>query len=268
MTTIRSVARASRILVHLGEQPEGCTAKEVSVALGLPLPTAYHLLGTLVAEGLLAKDSRRRYRLGPALATIADAFVRQFSPPEYLIGPLHRLARETGETAYVGAWRHDRIVVLAAVEGGNAVRVSGAHLGYVESAHARASGKLLLALASEAVRTVYLALYPLVPVTPRTIVQPDEFELELERIRLRGYAVDEEEFREGVACVAAPVIESGHSVAAYSISAPAERFGRRRAELIERVLDATRWAAEAGGHDARTRAALERFHHLESRSAS
>ena len=101
-------------------------------------------------------------------------------------------------------WRHDRIVVLASVEGGNAVRVSGAHLGYVESAHARASGKLLLAFASEEVRAAYLALNPLVPVTPRTIVQPDEFELELERIRLRGYAVDEEEFREGVACVAAP----------------------------------------------------------------
>lgn len=133
------------------------------------------------------------------------------------------------------------------------MRVSGANLGFVESAHARASGKLLLAFASEEVRTAYLALNPLVPVTPRTIVQPEEFELELERIRLRGYAVDEEEFREGVSCVAAPVMESGHAVSAYSVSAPAERFGRRRAELIDCVLDATREAAEAGGHNARTR---------------
>ena len=69
MTTIRSVARASRILVQLGEQPDGRTAKEVAVALELPLPTTYHLLGTLVAEGFVTKDSRRRYRLGPALST-------------------------------------------------------------------------------------------------------------------------------------------------------------------------------------------------------
>ena len=165
MTTIRSVARASRMLVLLGEQPEGRTAKEVADELGLPLPTAYHLLGTLVAEGLVAKDSRRRYRLGSALGPIADAYVRQFSPPEYLVGPLHRLAEESGETAYVGSWRHDRIVVLASVEGANAVRVSGAHLGYVESAHARASGKLLLAFATEEVRAEYLRLNPLVPVT-------------------------------------------------------------------------------------------------------
>jgi len=254
MTTIRSVARASRILVQLGEQPDGCTAKEVAVALEMALPTTYHLLGTLVGEGFVVKDSRRRYRLGPAIGTIADAYVRQFSPPEYLIGPLYRLADATGETVYVVTWRHDRIVVLASVEGGSAVRVSGVNLGYVESAHARASGKLLLAFASDEVRTAYLALNPLVPITPRTIVQADEFELELERIRLRGYSVDEEEFLEGVSCVAAPVIESGHAVSAYSISSPAERFGRRRVELIDCLLDATRRAAADGGHDVRTRA--------------
>jgi IclR family transcriptional regulator, acetate operon repressor len=254
MTTIRSVARASRILVHLGQQADGGTAKEVALALGMPLPTAYHLLGTLVGEGLVAKDSRRRYRLGPALGAISDAFLRQFSPPEYLVGPLHQLAQETGETAYVVAWRHDRIVVLASVEGQNAVRVSGTHLGYIEAAHARASGKLLLALAPDDARTAYLSLNPLVPITPRTIVQADEFELELERIRLVGHAVDEEEFREGVACLAAPVIESDHVVAAYSISAPADRFRRTRNELLEAVLAATRGAADAGGHDMRSKA--------------
>jgi DNA-binding IclR family transcriptional regulator len=252
MTVIRSVARASRILVHLSQQPDGSTAKEVAVALALPLPTAYHLLGTLVAEGLVAKDSRRRYGLGPALGAISDSFLRQFSPPEYLVAPLHRLAHQTGETAYVVGWRHDRIVVLASVEGQNAVRVSGLHLGYIENAHARASGKLLLAYADDEMRSGYLALNPLVSVTPHTIVKADEFELELERTRLRGYAVDEEEFREGVACLAAPVLEGSRAVAAYSISAPAERFRQRRTELLEDVLDATRSAALAGGHVART----------------
>ena len=48
MTVIRSVSRASQILVHLGEQQESRSAKEIAAALGLALPTAYHLLGTLV----------------------------------------------------------------------------------------------------------------------------------------------------------------------------------------------------------------------------
>ena len=97
-------------------------------------------------------------------------------------------------------------------------------------------------------REAYLLENPLVAVTPRTIVELGELRLELERTRLLGFAVDEEEFREGVACVAAPLLESGYPVAAYSISAPVERFRRRRQELIDHVVEATRQAAlERGG---------------------
>ena len=225
MTTIRSVARASRILVHLGEQPEGCTAKEVAVALGLPLPTAYHLLGTLVAEGLAAKDSRRRYRLGPALGPDR----RRFRPP---VQP----ARVPDRPA-APACRRERARPPMSVRGGTTASSSSprsreatlyASRAPISATSSRPTHVRRGSSCSPSPRTRCARhtspLNPLVPVTPRTIVQPDEFELELERIRLRGYAVDEEEFREGVACVAAPVIESGNAVAAYSVSAPAERF--------------------------------------------
>jgi len=253
MTVIRSVSRASRILVHLGEQQESRSAKEIAAALGLALPTAYHLLGTLVGEGLLTKDSGRRYQLGPALAAITDAYMRQFTPADYLVGPLRQLADASGETAYVGCWRQNRLAVLASVEGQNAVRVSGVHVGFATAAHARASGKVLLAFAPDSLREAYLLENPLVGVTTRTIVEPSELRLELERSHLLGFAVDEEEFREGVACVAAPLLESGYPVAAYSISAPVERFRRRRQELIDHVVEATRQAAaeRGGGPDLR-----------------
>ena len=245
MTTIRSAARVSRILSHVAEQPAGSTAKEIAGALGLPLPTAYHLLGTLVGEGLLAKDGHRRYQLGPVVGTIADAYARQLTPPEFLVAPLHRLAHETSETAYVATWRHGRIAVLASVEGSSAVRVSGLHLGFAGFGHARASGKVLLAYGTDAMRRTYLLANPLVPVTARTIVEPHELELELERTRLRGYAVDEEEFREGVACAAAPVLEDGRIVAAYSLSAPIERFRRNREQLLGQLVAVAREAEGA-----------------------
>jgi IclR family transcriptional regulator, acetate operon repressor len=245
MTVIRSAVRVSRILAHVAEQPGGSSAKELAAALDLSLPTAYHLLGTLVAEGLLAKDGQRRYRLGPMAGRIADAYARQFAPPEHLVQPLHRLAAATSETAYLATWRAGRVAVLASVEGQNAVRVSGVRLGFADAAHARASGKALLAFAPEAARRTYLVANPLVAVTPRTIVDPHEFELELERIRLRGYAVDEEEFREGVACAAAPLLDGGRAVAAFSISAPTERFRQNRDELVAQVIAAGEEAAVA-----------------------
>jgi IclR family acetate operon transcriptional repressor len=243
VTRIRSVARVSSILGHVAGEPAGATAKEIAGALELPLPTAYHLLGTLVAEGLLAKDARRCYLLGPRLGALAEAYTRQFTPPDQLVAPLHRLATTTGETAYLAAWRSGRVAVLASVEGDSAVRVSGTHIGFAESAHARASGKALLAFAPEAVRRAYLLANPLVPVTARTIVDAEEFRLELERTRARGFAVDEEEFREGVACASAPVLQEQLCVAAYSISAPSERFRRQRDELVAALVEATRAAA-------------------------
>jgi IclR family acetate operon transcriptional repressor len=235
---IRSAVRVSRILAHVAGQPGGATAKEIAQALALPLPTAYHLLGTLVSEGMLTKNAQRRYRLGPTLGTIANAYVRQIAPPEHLVAPLHELAAATGETAYLATWRDDRVAIVASVEGRNAVRVSGLHLGVADHVHARASGKVLLAFAPESLRAAYLRAHPLVPLTRRTIVDESKLEQELERTRRRGYGIDDQEFREGVACAAAPVLDNGHAVAVYAVSAPAERFRVTRDQLLEDLLKA------------------------------
>jgi len=47
--------------------------------------------------------------------------------------------------------------------------------------------------------------------------------------RRQGFAVDDEEFHEGVRCIAAPIRDShGSVVAAIGISAPANRLPKRR----------------------------------------
>lgn len=79
-TRIQSVARSCQLLLWLAERPDGATAKEAAFATKLALSTAYHLLNTLVEEGLLVKDSERRYILGEATARLAHAY-RQRSEP-------------------------------------------------------------------------------------------------------------------------------------------------------------------------------------------
>ncbi|HEY1365815.1 MAG TPA: IclR family transcriptional regulator [Gaiellaceae bacterium] len=237
-TRIRSVARAARILLLVGEDADGLTARETALALRLPAATTHHLLGTLVAEGLLAKDSRRRYHLGPAVGALADTFLHRLGPPEHQVVALRRLADETGETAYLSGWRRGEIVVLASVEGSNAVRVSGLHVGFARHAHARAGGKLMLALARESVLAAYLAAHPLERLTERTITDEAAFRRELERIRKRRHAFDDGEFQEGVTCVAAPVVELGVATAALGISTPATRFRQYRRDLVEATLAA------------------------------
>lgn len=237
------MARAARLIQWVAAENGPRTASRASRAVGLPLATTHHLLNTLVAEGLLSKDAKREYHLGPQVGVLADAFERELFPPEYLLEPLRRLADSCEETAHLAAWRHGEVTILSSVEGKQAVRVARLHIGLEGGAHARASGKLLLALAGPEVRSAYLVAHPLERLTDRTITDADQLEAELDRIRQRGYAVDQEEFSPGVACVAAPILVNGIAIAAYSISAPIARFRKRAGQLTETVLSAARTAA-------------------------
>ncbi len=241
-TQIQSVARAARLLLFVADGVDGRTAKACSDALGLPLATTHHLLATLVVEGLLSKDGKRRYILGPKVGMLADAFEHQMLPPEYLLEPLRQLADTTAETAHLCAWRHGEVVALASVEGSQAVRVASVHTGLAGFAHARASGKVLLALSSKSARDAYLARHSLERLTDRTITGRSELDAELENVRQQGYAIDDEEFAPGVACVAAPIAVGSSVIGAYSVSAPLARFRERRRWLIEAV----RTAAQSG----------------------
>lgn len=234
-TRIRSVSRAAAILEHVSSDPAGVRATDVAAALELPLPTAYHLLSTLTAEGFLSKLQDRRYQLGPKIGLLAEAFSAQMSAPERLLDRVRTLAEQTGETAYLSAWRGGQAVVLSVVEGSRAVRVSGVHLGSGGYAHARASGKAMLAFAPPGTLENYLRTHRLDACTSHTITGKQALRDEVERIRHRGYALDDEEFVEGVGCVGAPIADGTMAV---TVSAPIEQFRRRRHELVAAVMSA------------------------------
>jgi IclR family acetate operon transcriptional repressor len=243
-TRIQSVARASRLLLLLARGRSGCTAAEAAGAVGLTVPTTHHLLNTLAAEGLAVKDAQRRFALGPAVAVLAQGFVDQ-RVPEYLREPLNELAERTEETAYLATWSAGEIRVLASVEGARAVRVAEAERGPYRHAHARATGKLLLAFARPQVRAAYLADHPPEPLTPATITDPAALEAEFATIRECGHSEDREEFVEGVSCVSAPLLADEVVVAAFTVSAPSQRYDRSRAELRDAVLAAAAAASPA-----------------------
>ena len=192
-TLLRSVARAIEVLFFVAETDAGRTAKETSLALDIPIGTAYHALNTLAARGMVSKDSGHRYRLGSRVGVLADAFARQLTPAENLLGPLHELAESTDESAHLVGWRNDDVVVLASVEGTQALRVSGVHTGQAGNAHARASGKALLAWAPSEQREAYLRRHDLTPLTSHTITnrqallaELSEFGREATRSRMRS----------------------------------------------------------------------------------
>jgi IclR family acetate operon transcriptional repressor len=107
---------------------------------------------------------------------------------------------------------------------------------------------VLLAHAWPEIRDSYLRRHPPEPRTANTICERAALDAELEQIRARGYALDDEEFLEGVSCLAAPILERGSIVAALGLSVPTERFRVTRTELLA-TLQQVAAGVEAGEFD-------------------
>jgi len=105
------------------------------------------------------------------------------------------------------------------------------------SAHALAVTKALVA--SSGARTERLREQrDLTSFTGTTITSTPAIELELARVRRRGYAVDREEYAEGFCCIGAPIFDpEGRVAASIAISTPARRFETHGDELTGAVRD-------------------------------
>ena len=80
-------------------------------------------------------------------------------------------------------------------------------------------------LAGVAARGLY-ATEPYEQFAPNTVTSAERLREELERVRARGYAMDREEYDEGVVCVAAPIFNHAGVLGALSVSGPASRMYR------------------------------------------
>lgn len=220
---VQSVDRAMRILFAVAQSREGLKAAEVVAETGLPRQACYHILHTLVSTGILTRSGPGRYVLGLRAGALVDGFKRHLAPPEHLAPVVRQITERTGETAYASGWWNGEIVTLVTAAGTNPVQATEVSHGTYDDAHARASGKLLLANASLDVRAAYLASHQLNQRTTKTITSPSDLDKAFEQIRTLGYATDEEEFSCGLCCLAVG-IGSGNQPFALTLSAPTERF--------------------------------------------
>lgn len=242
-TTLRTLERGLVLLEAVATADGTATAKVLSRTLGLKLGTCYHLLRTLLESGHLVRLPGGRYDVGPRAAALGRQLRRRSGPSPELSVILTRLHAKTRETAYVSGWYHGSLVLQHYLSGPNAVRPAALDVGYSELMHARAGSKAVLAFLPGDHVTALFDGVDLTPVTPQTIVDHDALLAELAEIRRRRYALDLEEFSPGVCCVAAPYFdETGHPAGAFTVSAPASRFGRRREWLTTQVREASAMA--------------------------
>ncbi|MFW5489703.1 MAG: IclR family transcriptional regulator [Desulfovibrio sp.] len=212
----RTAHRVTEILRLLAESPEGLTLTEIGNELALPKASAFDIVQTLKKTHFL-RESNRRYAIGfmaqevgeayskgkdlygatqPHLAVLADALNMAGSLVTY----------ERGTLNYVIEHRPIGSIV-------NPVASSG-----MDFVHASSSGKSLIAFMPEARQRKALSLLTFKRFTDRTILNMVDFMEELERIRTRGYAIDNREFNELMTCVSTPIFRRNQAVATLTLS--------------------------------------------------
>lgn len=231
--TVRSLERAFELLEHLTDAGGELALSELTEKAGLPMPTVYRLMQTMVARGYVRQEPSRRYSLGPRLIRLGEGASRLLG--SWARPALAGLVDRLGETANLAVLEGDEVVYVAQVPSRHSMRMF-TEVGRRVLPHCTGVGKALLAqLAEDDVRAL-LARTGMPARTPHTRTDPDTLLAELETVRELGYALDDEEQELGVRCVAVPL--SGVPVlAAFSVSGPS---GRMTPEAIETVIPVMR----------------------------
>jgi len=246
---IQSVARALRILDALSQHREGLGVGDLAKQLELNVSTAHHLVNTLVDANYVTQLDSGQYQLGHAVSRLYSAYALIQQPEARLLKILNQLVSSTQETGYLAGWERDEVVVQAIVEGSQQLRVGALRSGYRGYTHARAAGKVLLAYLDRAQLAAYLATHPMERRTAHTLTSPAALKADLRLIIKQGFALDQEEFVEGISCVAAPIFAAdGQALAAYSISAPTWRLAQNFKPFVAAVQQAASEASVVLGH--------------------
>jgi DNA-binding IclR family transcriptional regulator len=99
---------------------------------------------------------------------------------------------------------------------------------------------LLSYFSNEDIRQIYSLNNGLKKYTKNTITSVDQLIREIEKVRVKKVAVDDEEALMGVYCVGAPILNSkGECVAAISISAPKNRVTANTKNMLAKLVSQT-----------------------------
>ncbi len=228
----RTVTKAINVLDILAINADiGVSLAELCSFTDIPKSSAHRYLVTLQELGLAERKNNDRYYLGTKIIELAGTYLVKSDLRADSQATLEELAELTGETIHLAVPSGTEVVYIAKVESKHALSMFS-HIGARLPMHCTALGKAILAFCDRhALQAVLTA--PLITRTPNSITLVKALEDELNLIRSRGYAVDNEENEVGIRCVGAPIFDySTKPIGAISVSAPCERMDQERCNTL------------------------------------
>lgn len=227
--SVQAIDRGLAVLSVIADA-DGLTLTDLAQRVGLAPSTAHRILASLEAHRFVQHDEQRGlWLIGVGAFEVGTAFLRNRRLAGIGRVVMHELMEQTGETVNLGIEDGGEVVFISQVESHVALRAFF-RAGSRAAIHASGVGKALLAQFPEERVKQILHRRGLAKFTERTLVSPADLFRQLEEIRRRGFAIDDEERNLGMRCVAAPIFnEYGEAIAAVSVSGPTVRMTPERA---------------------------------------
>jgi len=228
--------RTMLILEAVGTQTETMTAAEVGRMIGLPKQTVHRLCNTLVDEGFLVRTRDGGLTPGRRTRLMASGTLHASSSHIARHQILKQLAEEVGETVNFVVPEDAGMSYKDRVETDWPFRIQlpvGTHVPF----HCTASGKTFLSSRRKSERQQLVHALELTASTGNTLATPDALLTELNKIARRGYAIDNEEFIEGMVAIAVPVRDTqGRYLASIGVHGPVQRFSVKDADKLAPIV--------------------------------
>ena len=234
--TVKSVDKLFTILESLNELG-GVRVTELADRLDMSKSTVYGYLATMSQRGYVVKEGGE-YRLSLQFLAVANKLQNSERVYQLAESQVEKLAEETRERANFIVEEQGKGVFVHRATGADAVETD-THIGKKIYLHATGAGKAILAHLPEEKIDEVVERHRLIARTENTITDREQLATELETIRERGYAFNDEEGTSGLRSVGVPVIGPNDRVlGALSVSGPSHRLKGEyfRSELPDEIL--------------------------------
>ena len=229
---VQSLDRAFDILELLSREQHGLNLTEIGNRLDLHKSTVYRLLQALKERGYIEKSPRGAYRLGMEFIELSSLYLNNLELKTEAQPMLRELSSLSANTVFLATLQENEVVYIDKMETHNSLRKYSI-IGQRAPLYCTALGKsMLTGMAEDQIRKLYGGV-ELEAFTDRTITNVEDLVAEVEKIRRRGWSVDDEEYEEGLRCIGAPIRDYRNEViAAVSTSGYTSVITRERVEEI------------------------------------
>ena len=236
--TNQSVEKTLQIIEIMAESREPLRLQDIALKVEMPASTVLRLVNTLVSCGYANQDSiTLRYSLSLKFMLIGGLVSSQTSIRDLAHPYLFELSKKCKESVCLAIEQDMEVVYLDVIDGPDGILKITQRIGKVAPLHSTAVGKIMMLNLDPKQLNQLIALKGLQVLTPNTITHKEALIKELEKIKVQGYALDDEECELGARCISAGIKDyTGKYIAGISVSGPTTRMSMEYIDIIKYIV--------------------------------